>query len=74
VEGLDLLQGSSSMANDNQARLLLGDDPYLRLDSERARKIKLDDATQCKPLQEWGHDIGRRNVAKIGRLLGVQRR
>jgi patatin-like phospholipase/acyl hydrolase len=73
-KGLDLLQGSSSMANDNQARLLLGDAAYLRLDSESARKIKLDDATQCKPLQEWGHDVGRRNIAKIGQLVGLQRR
>jgi patatin-like phospholipase/acyl hydrolase len=72
-KGLDLLQGSSSMANDNQARLLLGEDAYLRLDSESARKIKLDDATQCKPLQEWGHDVGRRNIARIGLLLDLLR-
>lgn len=51
-KGLDLLQGSSSMASHNQARLPLHDGDYLRLDSESARKIDLDDATQCKPLQE----------------------
>lgn len=72
-KGLALLQGSSSMANDNQARLLLGEHAYLRLDSENARKITLDDATQCKPLQEWGHDVGRRNIANIGELLHLQR-
>jgi patatin-like phospholipase/acyl hydrolase len=43
-KGLDLLQSSSSMANDNQARLLLSEDAYLRLDSPSARKIKIDDA------------------------------
>jgi patatin-like phospholipase/acyl hydrolase len=73
-KGLDLLQGSASMATDNQARLLLGDEAYLRLDSESARKIKLDDAKQCKPLQEWGHDVGRRHIAEIGELLGLKRR
>jgi patatin-like phospholipase/acyl hydrolase len=72
-KGLDLLQGSTSMANDNQARLLLGEHAYLRLDSETARKIRLDDATQCKPLQELGRDVGRRNVARIGQLLDLQR-
>ena len=72
-KGLDLLQGSASMANDNQARLLLHQGDYLRLDSESARKIKLDDATQCKPLQEWGHDVGRKNIAAIGSMLGLDR-
>jgi uncharacterized protein len=70
---LDLVQGSSSIANDNQARLLLNEGSYLRLDSESARKIKLDDATQCRPLEEWGRNVGRRNVAKIGELLGLER-
>lgn len=69
---LDLLQGSSSIANDNQARLLLGDQRYLRIDSERAQKVKLDDAAQCRPLEEWGHDAGRRAIATIGQLLNLQ--
>jgi patatin-like phospholipase/acyl hydrolase len=73
-KGLDLLQGSSSMAADNQARLLLGDNRYLRLDSDSARKVNVDDVRQCLPLQEWGHDVGRKNVALIGRLLGLARR
>jgi patatin-like phospholipase/acyl hydrolase len=73
-KALELLQESSSIANDNQARLLLGDESYLRLDSEQARKIRLDDSKQCAPLQEWGHDVGRRNIANIGRLLGLERR
>jgi uncharacterized protein len=72
-KGLDLLQASSSMATHNQARLLLHEGDYLRLDSESARKIDLDDATQCKPLQEWGHDVGRKSIAEIGRLLGLER-
>jgi hypothetical protein len=42
-KALHLLQESSSMATDNQVRLLLGEAAYLRLDSERARSVKLDD-------------------------------
>jgi patatin-like phospholipase/acyl hydrolase len=72
-KGLDLLQGGVSMATDNQVRLLLGDQAYLRLDSERAHKVKLDDASQTGPLQEWGHDVGRNNIAAIGRVLGLSR-
>lgn len=73
LKALHLLQGSSSMAADNQARLLLGTDFYLRLDSESARSIKLDDVEKCRPLQEWGHDVGRKSVPAIGRLLSLDR-
>jgi len=72
-KALHLLQGSSSMATDNQARLLLGDDAYLRIDSERGRDVKLDDVTACRPLQEWGHDAGRRRISQIGELLNLRR-
>ena len=68
---LDLLQGSSSMAANRQAGLLLGPDKYLRLDSELARKVKLDDAKQCRPLEEWGHDVGRNHINAIQRLLNL---
>lgn len=71
-KALGLLQSSSSAAADNQARLLLGETHYLRIDSERTRTIKLDDAAQCHPLEEWGHDAGRRNIPKIGRLLNLE--
>ncbi len=73
TKALDLLQQSSSMATSNQARLLLGDTGYLRLDSELAEKASLDDSSQCAPLAEWGHDVGRRSVAAIGDLLGLDR-
>lgn len=71
-KALDLLQAGSASAIHEQARLLLGDERYLRLDSELARKVRLDDAAQCRPLQEWGHDIGRRSIGPIGRLLGIE--
>jgi uncharacterized protein len=70
---LHLLQESSSMAAGNQARMLLPDGAYLRLDSERALDVRLDDAAQCGPLQEWGHDVGRRSIGAIGTLLHLAR-
>ena len=73
-EGLGLIQDSSSMAATNVARFMLGDDRYLRLDSESARRVPLDDAVQSRPLQEWGHDVGRKNVDAIGRLLDLERK
>lgn len=71
VKVKDLLMESSSTAGNYQAKLLLGEGNYLRLDSEQAEKIKMDDAKQCAPLQEWGHDVGRLNVRKIGELFGL---
>jgi hypothetical protein len=35
--------------------------------------IKLDDAKQCAPLQEWGHSVGRSSVQKIGDLFDLER-
>lgn len=72
-KALDLLQGSVSMATHQQARLLLGDERYVRLDTDSTRKVKLDDAKQCGPLQEWGHDVGRKSIELIARLLGLER-
>lgn len=73
-KGKDLLQTSSSMAATNQARLLLSQDAYVRLDSENVRNVKLDDADQCHPLEEWGRDVGRNNITVIAHLFGLQRR
>lgn len=73
TKALDLLQHSSSMATDNQARLLLGPAGYLRLDSEMAERAPLDDVSQCAPLAEWGHDVGRKSVTAIGALLDLPR-
>jgi patatin-like phospholipase/acyl hydrolase len=73
TKALDLLQNSASLAANNQVRLLLGDGGYLRLDSETAQKVKLDDASQCAPLAEWGHDVGRKSISEIGELLGLRR-
>ena len=68
LKALDLLQNSTSMAADNEARLMLTPSSYLRLDSENARKVRLDNAEACRPLREWGHNVGRTNIAAIGGL------
>lgn len=67
----DLLMESSSTAGDYQARLLLGDLSYLRVNNEQAQRIKMDDAQQCAPLQEWGHDAGRRSLREIASLFNL---
>jgi uncharacterized protein len=59
LKAVHMLQESSSLAGDYQAKLLPGEGNYLRVNSEQAEAIKLDDAKQCAPLQEWGHSIGR---------------
>jgi predicted acylesterase/phospholipase RssA len=71
LKALDLLQGSSSMATHMQARLLLGEEKYIRLDSESALKTKLDDVKRCKPLEELGRHVGSSHVARVGALLGL---
>jgi patatin-like phospholipase/acyl hydrolase len=73
LKAKDLLMESSSIAGSYQAKLLLGEANFLRLDSEQAEKIKMDDAKQCAPLQEWGHDVGRLSVGEIGELFGLTR-
>ena len=50
-KAVHLLQESSSLAGDYQAKLLLGKNNYLRVNSEQAEAIKLDAAKQCVPLK-----------------------
>ena len=72
-KAVHMFQESSSLAGDYQAKLLLGESNYLRVNSEQAEAIKLDDAKQCAPLEEWGHSVGRLNVQKIGALYDLER-
>lgn len=67
---LPLLQGSSSTAVDRQAGLLLGGN-YLRLDSESAEKIALDDVDGTAWLEEWGRDKARNSKRDVVALLGL---
>jgi uncharacterized protein len=73
LKAVHLLQESSSLAGDYQAKLLLGESHYLRVNSQQAEAIKLDDAKQCAPLQEWGHSVGRLSIQKIAALFDLER-
>jgi patatin-like phospholipase/acyl hydrolase len=66
-----LLGDSVSMASHRQAELLLGPDHYLRLDSERATSIDLDDYSQVAALTELGEQVGREHRAETATLLGL---
>lgn len=63
------LGGGVSTASDHQARLLLPDDAYLRLDHERSAHIALDDVEACRSLQELGEQVARTNRSRVRELL-----
>lgn len=64
-----LLSDSVSMASDKQAELLLPPNNYLRLDSERATKVALDDYQGCRGLREVGEQVGRANRQGVRKLM-----
>jgi patatin-like phospholipase/acyl hydrolase len=64
-----LLGGSVSMASDKQAELLLAPGNYLRIDSERATKVSLDDYKGCRGLREVGEQVARVNRQRVSDLL-----
>lgn len=69
-EARDLLLGDSvSMASDKQAELLLPAENYLRLNSERAIKVALDDYEGCRGLREIGEQVARVNRQGVKELL-----
>lgn len=68
---LDLLQGSVSKASHWQAKLLLPDGHYLRIDDDGAEKIRLDDVERCRPLQERGRQAARLHAAEIRSVLAI---
>jgi predicted acylesterase/phospholipase RssA len=55
--GLALLQGGPALGNHFQARLLLGEEHYLRCDdnANNGSAIRLDDVRACQPLAALGH-------------------
>jgi patatin-like phospholipase/acyl hydrolase len=69
-EARDLLLGDCvSMASDKQAELLLPPESYLRLNSERATKVALDDYEGCKGLREVGEQVARVNRQRVKKLM-----
>ena len=70
MEARDLLLGDSvSMASDRQAELLLPPGNYLRLNSERATKVALDDYESCAGLREVGEQVARLNRERVRDML-----
>jgi uncharacterized protein len=66
-----LLGGSVSMASDKQAELLLLPGSYLRLNSERATHVPLDDYEKCAGLREVGEQVARLHRHQVRALLST---
>jgi patatin-like phospholipase/acyl hydrolase len=66
-----LLGGSVSMASARQAELLLPPGAYLRLDSERATDVPLDDYEKCAGLREVGEQAARLHRHQVRTLLSI---
>jgi patatin-like phospholipase/acyl hydrolase len=66
-----LLGGGTSMASTNQARLLLADGAFLRIDYSRANQARLDDWRGCSALEELGEQAARQHRNEVGALLGL---
>jgi uncharacterized protein len=66
-----LLGGSTSMASTNQARLLLPDGAFLRIDYDRATDARLDDWRGCSALEELGEQAARQRRSEVQGLLGL---
>ena len=59
------------MASDKQAELLLPPGAYLRLNSERAMHVPLDDHKKCAGLREVGEQVARLHRQPVRDLLGI---
>lgn len=68
----DLLLGDSvSMAADQQARLILPDGSYHRVNTETANKFDLDDYKGCQSLRELGEQAVRSERETVRQLLDM---
>lgn len=65
-----LLGGGVSMATHMQAKLLLGDERYLRIDDQLATQYALDDWKSALALQELGEQQARLCRSRVAQLLG----
>jgi hypothetical protein len=70
--GLALLQGGPALGNHFQARLLLGDECYLRCDDHSSSPVGLDDVDACKPLAALGHNVALEGWPQVEKLLQLQ--
>ena len=66
---LALLQGGPALGNHFQARLLLGEESYLRCDDHSGAPIGLDDVKASKPLAALGHNTALEMWPAVQRVL-----
>lgn len=66
-----LLSDSTSMAADRQAKLLLADGNYLRLNDQSAGHVALDDWRGCAALREVGAQTARTNRQAVRDVLEI---
>jgi patatin-like phospholipase/acyl hydrolase len=74
--GADIIEtvfAAQSLSAHNQARLLLKEDHYLRIDVDLARNIPLDDASEIPDLAHLGKMKGSEFLQRVKRLLGPPR-
>jgi patatin-like phospholipase/acyl hydrolase len=70
---IETVFAAQSSSAHNQARLLLKEHHYLRVDVDLARNIPLDDPTEIPDLVHLGRSKGSESLQQIKRLLGPAR-
>jgi uncharacterized protein len=73
--GLALLQGGPSLGSHFQAKLMLGEEHYLRCDdnAKNGSAVALDDVSACKPLAALGHRVALDMWPKVCALLELNK-
>jgi uncharacterized protein len=72
-QGRELLLGGGVVhASDRQARLLLGESRYVRIDDRRSDAIRMDDWRRALPLRELGEQQARLTSGRVAELLGIR--
>ena len=66
---IELVFAAQSSATHNQARLLLKEENYLRMDVDLARNIPLDDPTEISDLEHLGRMYASENLQRVKRFL-----
>ncbi len=68
---VELVFAAQSASAHNQARLLLQEGNYLRIDVQLARHIALDDVTEISDLENLGESEGSKRLQDVKRLLRI---
>jgi hypothetical protein len=68
---IDLFQSTVSMATHNQAKLLLPDGQYLRIDDELLQGLPFDNVDRCRPLPYRGEQVAGETAEELVRVLAL---